>query len=184
MAKQTLNVIVKDQAEGLAKPICPPPSPASQAASEGLPELHTCWGCPVRFPQAFGGGAGAEGNRTSFPGGPHCLWGAALCRSTLSSLFLLSSLLPSFLPPPSLPLSFFLFHSIHFYSFFHSFIRLLVCSPIFLFIRSSSCSFIHSLRGLFVLLFIYYLFNHLTSHPFIHVFSLQFVHHSFVHSVI
>lgn len=35
MAKQMLNVIVKDEAGGLAKPICP--QPALKAASEGAP---------------------------------------------------------------------------------------------------------------------------------------------------
>jgi len=37
MAKQMLNVIVKDEAGGLAKPICP--QPALKAASEGPPGL-------------------------------------------------------------------------------------------------------------------------------------------------
>lgn len=135
----------------------------------------------MRFPQAFGGGSGVEGDRTSLPEGPHCLWGAAPRRCTL--FFLSSSLLSSlsFSPPFFLPLPCYSF--LFLLSFIrlsdHLFVLLFSCSLIHPVVRS----FIHSVTCLFFCSFIY-LFNRLTSHPSIHVFSLQFGHHLFIHSVI
>lgn len=59
MAKQMLNVIVKDEAGGLAKPICP--QPALKAASEGAPWALDLLGRLLWFPWAKVQGLGLRG---------------------------------------------------------------------------------------------------------------------------
>lgn len=134
MAKQALNVIVKDKAKGWAKPTCPAAcfQGCRRGASLGSTGSRPAGEATVRFLRALVERAGAKGDRQETAAFGELFWAGLPSLPILFSRFLS-------LPP---------FPILHSFLFIHSsidFVVYLIISLLSYFpVHSSNFSFIHS----------------------------------------